>query len=57
MALDFNKAPSPSYIVDERLLIKNLEILKAVEERTGAYILLAQKAFSMYHTFPLIGKY
>lgn len=57
MALDFNKAPSPSYIVDERLLIKNLEILKAVEERTGAHILLAQKAFSMYHTFPLIGKY
>lgn len=57
MALDFSKAPSPSYIVDERLLIKNLEVLKSVEERTGARILLAQKAFSMYSTFPLIGKY
>ena len=45
MALDFNKVPTPSYVVDESLLIKNLEILKAVEERTGAKILLAQKAF------------
>lgn len=57
MALDFNKVPTPSYVVDEALLIKNLEILKSVEDRTGAHILLAQKAFSMYSTFPLIGKY
>lgn len=57
MVIDFSKVPSPSYIVDERLLIKNLEVLKSVEERTGAHILLAQKAFSMYSTFPLIGKY
>ena len=57
MALDFNKVPTPSYVVDETLLIKNLEILKSVEERTGAKILLAQKAFSMYSTFPLIGEY
>ncbi len=57
MALDFSKVPTPSYVVDEALLIKNLEILKSVEERTGAHILLAQKAFSMYSTFPLIGKY
>jgi len=55
--LDFSNLSTPCYVVDERLLIKNLEILKSVEERTGAKVLLATKAFSMYKTFPLIGKY
>lgn len=57
MALDFNQVPTPSYIVDEGLLIKNLERLQSIEKRTGCHILLAQKGFSMYSTFPLIGKY
>lgn len=57
MDLDFNTLPTPCYIVDERLLIKNLQILKEVEEQTGCHILLATKAFSMYETFPLIGEY
>ncbi len=57
MDLDFTKVPTPSYVVDERLLIKNLEILKKVEEEAGCRILLATKAFSMYETFPLIAKY
>jgi carboxynorspermidine decarboxylase len=57
--LDFpiDQFPSPSYVVDERLLIRNLEILKSVQDRTGCKILLAQKGFSMYKTFPLIGQY
>lgn len=50
-------APTPSYIVDERLLLRNLECLKGVMDRTGAHILLAQKAFSMYKVYPLIGEY
>ncbi|HHV99118.1 MAG TPA: carboxynorspermidine decarboxylase [Clostridiaceae bacterium] len=57
MDINFEKLPTPSYIVDERLLIKNLEILKDVMDRTGCRILLAQKAFSMYYLYPLIGKY
>ena len=55
--LDFSSLSTPCYVVDERLLIKNLSVLKSVEERTGAKILLATKAFSMYKTFPLIGEY
>lgn len=57
MKLDFNQVPSPCYVVDERLLIKNLEILKSVQDRTGCKILLAQKAFSMFALYPLIAKY
>lgn len=57
MNLDFTKIPTPAYVIDERLLKKNLEILKSVINQTGCKILLAQKAFSMFSTYPLIGKY
>lgn len=49
--------PTPCYVVDEALIEKNLKVLKGVMERTGARILLAQKAFSMYELYPLIGEY
>lgn len=52
-----HKVKTPAYVVDEGLLIKNLEILKSVREKTGAKILLAQKAFSMYSVYPLISQY
>jgi len=55
--MKFEKLPSPCYIVDESLLEKNLKILNGVMKRTGCKILLAQKAFSMYTMYPLIGKY
>lgn len=48
---------TPCYVVMEKELRKNLEILAGVRERTGCKILLAQKAFSMYYCYPLIGKY
>ncbi len=48
---------TPCYIVDEALLLHNLEILRALRERSGCEILLAQKAFSMFHFYPLIGQY
>ncbi len=54
---DISTLPTPCYVTDERLLVKNLEILKSVQDRTGCKILLAQKAFSMYSTYPLISKY
>ncbi len=53
----FEELPTPCYVVDEELLEKNLRILKGVMERTGCKIILAQKAFSMYAMYPLIGKY
>ena len=59
MSVNFDTAglPTPCYIIDEARLIHNLEILKGVEDRTGAKILLAQKAFSCYHVYPLIAEY
>jgi carboxynorspermidine decarboxylase len=57
MKLDFNSVPSPCYVVDERLLRKNLEILDSVQQRTGASILLALKGFSMASMLPVVGEY
>lgn len=49
--------PTPCYVVDERRLIKNLEQLSRVMQRSGCRILLAQKAFSMFSLYPLISRY
>lgn len=53
----FEELPTPCYVIDEELLEKNLKILSGVIERTGCKIILAQKAFSMFAMYPLIGKY
>ena len=55
--LDLGKINTPCYIIDESKIIKNLEILDSVQKNTGCKILLAQKAFSNYALYPLIGKY
>ena len=49
--------PTPYYLVDEALLLKNLELLRDTANRAGCKILLAQKAFSMFAVYPLIRKY
>lgn len=54
---EYTDIKTPSYIIDLPALTKNLEILKNVEERSGARILLAQKCYSVYQTYPLIAKY
>ena len=55
--MDYGHIHTPAYVVHEELIRRNCEILREVERRTGAHILLAQKAFSMYALYPLIGKY
>ena len=54
---EWDVVPTPSYLVYEELLEKNLRILAELAEDTGAKVLLAQKCFSMYHYYPLIGRY
>ena len=54
---DIGALRTPYFLVDERCLLRNLEILKDTAERAGCKILLAQKAFSMYSVYPLMRKY
>ena len=49
--------PTPCYIIDEAKLRSNLELLRHVEQESGAHILLAQKAFSCFAVYPLIAEY
>ncbi len=49
-------APSPAYVVDLGRLRHNLAILDDVQQRSGAKILLAMKAFSMWSVFPLMSR-
>lgn len=52
-----NEVKTPCYVIDERRLRKNLELLKYVREKAGCKILLAQKAFSAFAVYPLIAEY
>lgn len=52
-----NKVNTPCYVIDERRLRDNLEILAEVKRRAGCKILLAQKAYSAFATYPLIAGY
>ncbi|MDD6306522.1 MAG: carboxynorspermidine decarboxylase [Clostridiales bacterium] len=55
--MTFEKLPTPCYVVDKKKLKQNLTILKQLEQDTGCHVLLAQKAFSMFSLYPLIGDY
>ncbi len=48
--------PSPCFIVDKEKLSSNAKILGQIQERTGAKVLLALKAFSSFRTFPLLSR-
>ncbi len=48
---------TPCYVIDEKRLLQNAEVLSSVMSRTGCRILLAQKAFSNYDFYPLISGY
>ena len=54
---DLNRVPSPCFVVDEVAIERNLSILADVAKQSGAHVLLALKAFSMFATAPLVNKY
>ncbi len=51
------KPPSPCYILEEKLLRRNLELIRSVAERSGAEIILAFKSYALWKTFPIIREY
>jgi carboxynorspermidine decarboxylase len=54
---DLNRVDSPAFVVDEAAIRQNLEIIADIKTRSGAKILCAMKAFSMWELAPLIGEY
>ena len=55
--MKINELPTPCYIIDENIIEENCKVLADVMKKTGCHVLLAQKAFSNYALYPLIGKY
>ena len=54
---DARRVPSPCFVVDEVALEENLQLLAHVQRESGAKILLALKAFSMFSMAPLARRY
>lgn len=55
--MNIHELPTPCYVIDEKKLKENLEILAGVRDRTECRILLAQKAFSCFYEYPRIADY
>ena len=55
--LDLARVPSPCFVIDEAALECNLRLLARVQQESGAKILLALKAFSMFSLAPLVSRY
>ena len=57
MSIDYNKIPSPCYVIDEERFRKNLSLIKHVSHESGAEIILAFKGFAMWGVFPILKEY
>jgi carboxynorspermidine decarboxylase len=55
--LDYSKIPSPAFVLYEKLLRKNLELIDWVQKEAGIEIILAFKGFAMWSVFPLVRQY
>lgn len=53
----FKGLKTPFYALDERILEENCKIIKGIEDRTGAKILLALKCFSNFNLFNMMSPY
>ncbi len=49
--------PSPCFVLEEKLLRRNLELIERVKEEAGGTIILAFKGFAMWSVFPIVREY
>lgn len=55
--MDIHEIPSPCYVLEEKLLRRNLALIREVKERAGVNIILAFKAFALWKVFPIVREY
>ena len=55
--LDLSRLPTPCFVVDEVAVERNLKKLSKLEQLSGAKVLHALKAFSMWQLAPLTRQY
>lgn len=54
---DYKRFPSPCYVLEEKLLRRNLELIHQVADKAGVEIILAFKAYALWKTFPIFREY
>src|SRR3546814_2542395 len=54
---DLTRVPSPAFVVDAAKVRANLAVLRAIGDASGARVLAALKAFSMWSLGPTIAEY
>ncbi len=55
--MDYLKIPSPAFVLDEKLLMQNLQLINRVQNEAGIEIILAFKGFAMWSAFPVVRRY
>lgn len=54
---EYWKFPNPCYVLEEKLLRRNLSLIKRVADEAGVEIILAFKAYALWKTFPIFREY
>ena len=54
---EYSKYPSPCYVLEERLLRRNLALIQRVAQEADVEIILAFKAYALWKTFPIFREY
>jgi pyruvate dehydrogenase E1 component len=55
--INYDKIPSPAYVLDEARLRRNLELIQRVQQEASVQVILALKGFSMWRVFPMVKQY
>ena len=55
--MDYTKIPSPAFVLEEKLLRQNLELINSIQQEADIEIILAFKGFAMWSAFPLVREY
>lgn len=55
--MTYDQLPTPCYVVEEKLLRRNLALIRQVAQRADVEIILAFKAFALWKTFPIFREY
>ena len=54
---EYSKYPTPCYVLEERLLRRNLALIQHVATEADVEIILAFKAYALWKTFPIFREY
>jgi carboxynorspermidine decarboxylase len=55
--MNYQEIPSPAFVLDEKLLRKNLELINRIQKEAGIEIILAFKGFAMWSVFTIVREY